>query len=415
MKRNVPYAIRKRAEFCLPNAERKCAHCFLRAIAWLAAQVLSDTDTQNRIGAVYIAKVKNVLKNINACFVEIAEKETCFLSLKDATAPILLNRTYDGRILEGDEILVQITREAQKGKQASVTADISLADEYAAVGLGSKHIGYSGKIGNARKEELKEWLSEAGLMNKGNFVQNTSDSSIGMVVRTGAKECKKDVLLQSIEARLNDLCALIETAKHRTCFTCVKEAQEEFCAVLNQLAYSSEYSEIVTDDISFYEKLKKYCAEKMPDKSVRLYEDASFSLSALYSLEAKLDTALGTRVWLKSGAYLVIEPTEALTVIDVNTGKCELKKNAWETYEQINREAAQEIALQMRLRNLSGIILVDFINMENSENDASLIEYVRTQVNKDRIKTNVVDITELGLMEITRKKTNKPLREQFNV
>lgn len=405
--------------------ERMCA-LYLQNNRLLSAQILSDIP--NRIGAIYIGKVKNVTQNINACFLEITDGENCFLSLKDAASPVILNRKYDGRILEGDEILVQICREVQKGKLASVTADISLADERVAISLGNPHVGYSGKLKSAEKDHIKDCLTSAGYISGGYFVQPmqksvfTSDTfssgcavyeSAGMVVRTGAKDCDCETLIHSIEEQFASLFNVIETAKHRTCFTCVKQAPEDFKAVLNQLAYPSEYTEILTDDATFYDKLSGYCAEHFPDKQLRLYEDATLSLSSLYSLEQKIETALHTRVWLKSGAYLVIEPTEALTVIDVNTGKYEAKKASWETYERINREAAEEIALQLRLRNLSGIILIDFINMETSKRGDALVTYLRRLVNRDRVKTHVVDITPLGLVEITRKKINKPLSEQF--
>lgn len=405
--------------------ERMCA-LYLQNNRLLAAQVLSNTP--NRIGAVYIGKVKNVTPNINACFLEIAEGETCFLSFKEAASPIILNRKYDGRILEGDEILVQVSREAQKGKQASVTADISLADERVAISLGSPHVGYSSKFNADTKERIKEWLTTEGYIFKGNFVQSKLEAApvsdalstvsripgtVGMVVRTGARDCDRESLFQSIKEQFHLLQTLVETAVYRTCFSCIKQAPEDFEAVLNQLAYPCEYTEILTDDAELYEKLRNYCSEKLPDKPVRFYEDSDLSLSALYSLEQKFETALGTRVWLKSGAYLVIEPTEALTVIDVNTGKYEAKKASLETYERINREAAEEIAIQLRLRNLSGIILIDFINMETRESGDALVDYLRKRVNRDRIKTSVVDITSLGLVEITRKKTNKSLSEQF--
>lgn len=394
--------------------ERMCA-LYLQSNRLLAAQVLSDTP--NRIGAIYIGKVKNVTQNINACFAEIADGEICFLSLRDASSPIILNRKYDGRILEGDELLLQISREAQKGKQASVTADISLADERVAISIGSSHVGYSGKLSLNVKEQIKSWLTEAGYISHGKFVHSVSESQIpatvGMVIRTGAKDCDYETLIQSIEEQYFALRSLIETAKHRTCFSCVRQTPEDFEAVLTQLAYPSEYTEIMTDDSTLYDKLCAYCADSLPGKQVRFYEDTTLSISGLYSIEQKLGTALDKRVWLKSGAYLIIEPTEALTVIDVNTGKYEAKKTSWETYERINREAAEEIALQLRLRNLSGIILIDFINMENSERGEELIAYLRKLVNRDRIKTHVVDITPLGLVEITRKKINKPLSEQF--
>ena len=123
--------------------------------------------------------------------------------------------------------------------------------------------------------------------------------------------------------------------------------------------------------------------------------------------------ALERRVWLKSGGYLIIEPTEALTVIDVNSGKYEARKGYGETCRKINLEAAEEIALQLRLRNLSGMILVDFINMEEEEEKTELLSCLRKLVKSDKVKTTVVDMTPLGLVEITRKKVNKPLAEQW--
>ena len=136
-------------------------------------------------------------------------------------------------------------------------------------------------------------------------------------------------------------------------------------------------------------------------------------LSVLYSVESKLETALASRVWLKSGGYLIIEPTEALTVIDVNTGKYEAGKDPQETYRRINLEAAEEVAIQLVLRNLSGIIIVDFINMQSASYNRELLNHLKALVQKDKVQTHVVDMTPLGLVEITRKKISKPLREQF--
>lgn len=300
-----------------------------------AVQVLEETPS--KIGAVYIGKVKNVVKNINACFVEIADGELCFLSLKGISSAFLLNRTFDGRILEGDELVVQVTRDAQKTKQASVTAKLSFPD----------------------KEKL------------------------------------------------------LQTALHRTCFTCLKEAPAGFAAVLERLVSKEEYEEILTDDAALFLQLQKYCETALPDKKVRFYEDSALSLNKLYALETKLDCALNERVWLKSGGYLIIEPTEALTVIDVNSGKYEAKKNTGETAFRVNCEAAGEVALQLRLRNLSGIIIVDFINMDSRTQEEQLLELLRDAVRTDKQKPLVVDMTPLGLVEITRKKSDKPLREQF--
>lgn len=389
---------------------RKCA-MYLRGDRLIAAQVLSEAS--NRIGAVFIGKVKKTVKNIDACFVEISDGEICFLSMRDAAYPFLLNRTFDGRILEGDEILVQFSKEAQKNKQASVTACLSLTNDYAVVSMGSSHIGYSNKLDGQKRAEIAQWLSEAGLQENNHLKKDIFPVTTGLIVRTEAEDCERETLLDSIEELLFDMNTLFDTARHRTCFCCVREAPEAFEAVLDQMVYSYEYREILTDDALLYEKLCEYAARRLPDKQIRFYEDCALSLSKLYSLETKLDTALNKRVWLKSGGYLVIEPTEALTVIDVNTGKYEAKKPSWEVYESINREAAQEIAAQLRLRNLSGMVLVDFISMKSKESEESLLEFLKALVRRDKLKTNVVDITPLGLVEITRKKRNKPLREQF--
>ena len=146
---------------------------------------------------------------------------------------------------------------------------------------------------------------------------------------------------------------------------------------------------------------------------LRYYADPSLSLSGLYNLASKRKEAFERRVWLKSGGYLVIEPTEALTVIDVNSGKYIGKKAARDTFRLINAEAAVEIARQLRLRNLSGIILVDFINMERKEDEKELMHLLALELKKDPIKAAVIDMTPLGLVELTRKKVRKPLREQM--
>ena len=173
--------------------------------------------------------------------------------------------------------------------------------------------------------------------------------------------------------------------------------------------YRQDTSEIVTDDPEIYDELKNAASAELP---IRLYND-SYPLSALYNLETALDRALGKIVWLKSGGYLVIEPTEAMTVIDVNTGKNTDKKTPEDVYLKTNLEAASEIAFQLRLRNLSGIIIVDFIDMKEEEHNKELLQMFRQYLNQDPVKTTLVDMTALGLVEVTRKKIKQPLYEQM--
>ena len=171
--------------------------------------------------------------------------------------------------------------------------------------------------------------------------------------------------------------------------------------------YRDSVDEIVTDSEQIYYELTCVCDKE----KLRLYDDEMLPLIKLYSMESLMESLKREKVWLDSGAYLVIQHTEALSVIDVNTGKCIKGKSDSKVFYKVNVESAIEIARQLRLRNMSGIIVVDFINMNDKELDRELLEQLRREVSKDRIKTTVVDMTELGLVEITRKKQKPPVHE----
>ncbi len=391
----------------------------------------------SKVGGIYLARVANVVKNINACFVEIQPGEICFLSLKDAQFPFLTNRPYDGRILEGDELPVQVIRDAQKTKQPSVTAHISLANDYFALTADTQKAGFSAKLDKEQRSRLKHQLEETGILNNGRLVPpergipGNSDAVPpedryhpalptemplpGLIVRTRAAELAEapaEQLLEQFRLLWKEYTGFFRDASHRTCFSCLKRTDtiaDLMGRILNQLMDASEFSELVTDDPLLYPQLEEYCREHLPGKALRLYEDALLSLSKLYSLDSRVEEALSAHVWLKSGGYLLIQPTEALTVIDVNSGKYEGRKE--DAFLKVNLEAAEEIARQIRLRNLSGIIIVDFINMKEGKSRVEVMDCLKDKVRHDKVKTTVVDMTPLGLVEITRKKITKPLRE----
>lgn len=168
--------------------------------------------------------------------------------------------------------------------------------------------------------------------------------------------------------------------------------------------------EAVTDDRGIFEALQSLSSGQY---RIRLYEDSLLPLARLYNAAGQLEAALKPRVWLKSGANIIIQPTEALTVIDVNSGKNTAKKDKQLNHYKINLEAAREIAKQLRLRNLSGIILVDFIDLYDENLNQSLMNEFRASLKADPVPVNLVDITRLGLVELTRKKMKKPLAEQL--
>jgi ribonuclease G len=176
-----------------------------------------------------------------------------------------------------------------------------------------------------------------------------------------------------------------------------------------------EFSQIVSDDKELFGELSEFIkitSAQLLDK-VKFYADESYPINKLYSIESKIEALLNKKVWLKSGAYLVIEKTEAMYVIDVNSGKNISKKANEEYIYSINVEAAREIMYQLRLRNLTGMILVDFINMDSDEDKQCLLDELSKYAKRDKIKTMVVDMTALDLVEITRQKNKRSLEEQM--
>ena len=367
-------------------------------------------DNGSQIGAIYIGKVKNVVKNLNACFVEIADKELCYLPLEEAKAPFLLNRSFDGRILQGDELVVQVKRDALKTKQASLTCEISLQGKHFVYALGNPKVGISNKLSKELRGEIKVFLQERNRIDEQGCLYGKENlPAYGCVIRTEAGKCfqeNKEAFWKEFLDSEEVFLQLLEKARFRTCFSCVQAPKKPYEAILDKMCISDEV-EVVTDLPEAYTSLQGV------RKELRYYMSEDFSLEKLYTVENKLQEALSEKVWLKSGAYLVIEQTECLTTIDVNSGKMIKEKDKETAIWKINEEAAREAALQIRLRNLSGIIIIDFINMAEKSKEEQLIAFMKEQVTKDVVLTKVVDITALGLMELTRKKTRPSLQEQW--
>lgn len=368
-----------------------------------AAELSFDRETETPLpGNIYIGKVKNVVKNIQAAFVEIEDGISCYLPLSEKAEPYFTNKTNSPRLVAGDELLVQIAREGVKTKAPTVTANISFPGKYLVLTSGKTQTGISAKLAKAERERLQQI---AGRLPEGNF---------GWILRTNAAEAEEEEILREAETlakRFEDIC---RTARYRTCKSCLYRSPAAWLAHLKDIR-QTECEEILTDDQGLYDRLQAYLAENLPADAEKLsfYEDRLLPLYKLYSLEGAFEEALRERVWLKSGAYLVIQPTEALTAIDVNTGKCERGKKASETFRKINLEAARQAARQIRLRNLSGIILIDFINMDSKEEEQRLLAALDAELQKDPVKAYAVDITPLGLAEVTRKRVQKPLAEKM--
>jgi ribonuclease G len=234
----------------------------------------------------------------------------------------------------------------------------------------------------------------------------------GLILRTNAANIPEKELLIEFENGERQFLTLIQNQNHRTCYSILYHSPSPFLELIRDIAIDSPL-EIITDDMDIYQEIETSDFLLTHRNAIlRLYEDPSFSLAKLYCLETKLKDALSKKVWLPSGGYLVIEQTEAMVVIDVNSVKFSGKKSKEETFFFINSEAAKEIARQIRLRNLSGILMIDFINMKEASMKQELIHTLKNYVSRDKVKTVVVDITSLGLVEVTRKKIRKTLAEQ---
>lgn len=367
-----------------------------------AAVELGLEEESSILGNIYIGKVNNIVKSLNSAFVDFADGRTGYYSLTDNPVSAFADG-HEGKLKCGDEIIVQVAKEAVKSKDPVLTGNLNFTGKYAVLTSGKTVIGFSSKIGDKIwKDELRPEL------------EALTEMVVGVIVRTNAYG-QKEALLREVEALMDKYRGVVAAAKYRTCGSLLYEAEPEYLKSLRSCPAGS-LEEIITDEEDVYRNLESYLKLYDAGSSCRLryYEDSMLSLASLYSLETVMDQACQKRVWLKSGGYLVIEYTEAMVVIDVNTGKYSGKKNLTDTIRMINLEAAHEICRQLRLRNLSGIIMVDFIDMKEDADKTLLMDTLRTLVKSDPVKTSVVDMTQLNLVEMTRKKEKKPLWEQLS-
>lgn len=343
---------------------------------------IQNFSDNSLIGNIYCGYVKDVVKNIDAAFVEFGDNLKGFLSLKN----------IEKKPKSGSKILVQVTGDKIKTKDYALTLKLNLSSDNLVMVVGGSGISISRKItDNDTRNRLKSSLSS---LDTGEY---------GFILRTSGADCS----MEDILAQADLLKKQYEDILRKFNFSTPKALLFENNKIVNACnEFINKYSgEIKTDNENVYKFLTNSRI------SATYFTDTSISLCNKYALGKHLKNALSKKVWLKSGAYLVIEVTEALTVIDVNTGKAEFHNNKEKTFEKINLEAALEISKQLRIRNISGIIIVDFINMSKKESCQNLEDILKSYVDCDYVKCNIWGMTHLGLMEISRQKKEKPLKE----
>lgn len=360
-------------------------------------------EADSILGNVYRARVSNLSPNINAAFVDIKKGESCYLSMDD----------YHGEKLKvGDLVTVQVVRDKIKTKRYAVTTDISLQGDYAVTTLFAP-VGVSSKItDSARKKELKTLMQNLLIaeqdaqfyLAEGNVaeIERIKKLTLGGIIRTQAEHAEDAAITREIEGQARLLYSIMKKSEYATQYTCLYHTEVEYIKDIRRM-HALQDVEIVTDIPEVTEAIPK----------LPLYTD-EYTLTLRYSLASLLEKTLSKCAYLKSGAYLVIEPTEAMTVIDVNSGKSIKGKNAEDQFLKINIEAAKEIARQLRLRNISGIVMIDFINMKEESHNHELMKNLAEYVRTDPVQTTVVDMTKLGLVELTRQKGKRALHEVFS-
>lgn len=358
-------------------------------------------NSDSILGNIYIGKVKNIQKNIQAAFIEIENGIMCYYSMAEKASPCFVNVKKNNVLKIGDEMIVQVSKEGIKSKLPYVSSNLNFTGRYLVLTSERKELGFSGKLKKEEKKQIREILKDK------------IPENVGIIVRTNCRDAQEEEILHELEELMKRYEAVLQKGKSRVCFSVLEKSMPEYVQILQNL-YSQDLEEIVTDKQELYECAVQYLkGYKQQEKIVRYYEDKLLPLYKLYNLQKAFEQAQNERVWLKSGGFLVIQQTEAFVCIDVNTGKCTSKKDMQETFRKINLEAAKEIAWQLRLRNLSGIILIDFINMERDEDKEELMQTLQRYLWQDSIKGTVVDMTELNIVEVTRKKVRKSLAEEL--
>lgn len=367
---------------------------------------LESDQEKSILGNIYTGQVENIASNIQAAFVQIEPGKRCYYPLAEAQRAVFsAGRKGNGPLRPGDELLVQVSRDAMKGKLPALTSNLNFTGRYLVLTTGDKKFGLSSKLALEDRHRLSGWLKEEA---------ERPDKEFGIIVRTNAADASKEEILKELEWLKSRYHKAVVQGRNRTCFSLVLETEPFYVAAVRD-AYGRDLDEIITDVPEIREMILGYLEEISPElkEKLRFYQDKLLPLYKLYRVETALDAIQKEKVWLNSGGFLVIQQTEAFVSIDVNSGKYTGKKKMEETFRKINLEAAAEIGRQLRLRNLSGIILIDFINMENPDHRDELFHVLQKLLRKDPIKSRAIDITPLHILEMTRKKVRRPVIEDI--
>lgn len=341
------------------------------------------------LNCIYMGRIQNIVKNIGAVFVEYAPGKTAYLEQRQVP---------EARI--GQELLIQITAEAARNKQPRCTTHFTIGGRFAVLTVQDARILISSKISNGElRKHLKETFSE--------YVT----PAYGYILRTECAEAAEEEIREEL-LLLRQQYEQVCKGQHRNPFSLVYQPEQSWIAEIRSRDLRTA-TEIITDQADLYQQLVTCFGNASENLSIRFYDDAQVSLYRLYQMEKWVTEATSERVWMRSGGFLIIQPTEAMVVIDVNSGKAIAgKKAVADTLLTVNLEAAEEVARQIRLRNLSGIIVIDFIDMPE-DYERRLTAQFSAMLKKDPVPCEFVEMTKLNFAVMTRKKIRRPFTEQL--
>jgi ribonuclease E len=366
---------------------------------------VTRTDDRSYVGNVYLGRVQNVLPGMEASFVDIGESRNGVL--------------YAGEVGiagdEGDEvprietvlkpgqpILVQVTKDPMRAKGARLTALVSMAGRHLVLVPRASSLGVSRRLADAERIRLRDIAVEL------------RPAEHGLIVRTAAEGASRTDLERDLERLLKDWDAIEAKSRSAKAPALLYSEPELELRVIRDL-FNRDVSQCFVDDPDLEGKLRSYIRATTPDLDHRLeLFSGRLPIFEEFRVIEQIRKSLDRKVWLPSGGHLVIERTEAMTVVDVNTGKFVGKSSLEETVFRTNKEAAAEMGRQLRLRDIGGIIVIDFIDMEDAGNREELIRTFRRVLDADRTRTQVFDISPLGLVQMTRKNVSTGIVEAFS-
>ena len=373
----------------------------------LVQHYVTRAGARSMVGNVYLGRVQNVLPGMEAAFIDVGKGRNAVLYAGEVNySPEDLEGAaprIEHVLKSGNSVLVQVTKDPIGGKGARLTAQISMPGRYLVLVPNSDITGISRRLPDEERKRLKQTL------------RTIRPEGHGVIIRTAAEDADEEALAADQARLLEEWKTIEKKGKRAKAPAMLYEEPELTVRSVRDLFTDEEFRELVTDSPRVYELVTQYLAGIAPDllSKVRLHQDKLPVFEEFHVVE-QIHKGLDRKVWLPSGGYIVIDRTEAMTVIDVNTGKSVGKTNLEETVVNTNVEAAREVARQLRLRDIGGMIIIDFIDMLLEQNKRKVLDALREEMAKDKTRSQIFDISPLGLLEVTRKRVSGGLLESFS-